>query len=440
MKKNLVLILALLLNTNACLAFSGADFYDLVKYHREYYPNTKILKSKYKQKDGLINGKLYSYNENGELTSKEKYELGKKQGFSYAYTIEHKIKKYYENDVLQYEKIYNKKNAYLAKNTYENGVLAYREDFLKDGREYKKTIYKENKTNKVILTFYKDINSKNELFSLNNQILPKELREITFGTTIITNEIYYSENKPKTNDISYFNKNGAILWKLKYKGEKLTNSIIYVYNENKKLDSELDTNLVKNSKKITTYHPTGTIKTIQEYSQNPEDKEFNIANGVFYTYKENEKIISKILYKNNKIIENELWEYYPTGELYIKATNKNNQASGKYLEYAQNGIIVVDENYLNNKPDGVKKEYYRNGNIKFVGYYKGGLPYGKSTSYWRNGNLSNETNYLNGKKHGVSKSYWENGNIAFYDTYSNGTITSKKAYDMYGKELWSQKY
>ena len=182
------------------------------------------------------------------------------------------------------------------------------------------------------------------------------------------------------------------------------------------------------------------IKTIQEYSQNPEDKEFNIANGVFYTYKENEKIISKILYKNNKIIENELWEYYPTGELYIKATNKNNQASGKYLEYAQNGIIVVDENYLNNKPDGVKKEYYRNGNIKFVGYYKGGLPYGKSTSYWRNGNLSNETNYLNGKKHGVSKSYWENGNIAFYDTYSNGTITSKKAYDMYGKELWSQKY
>ena len=440
MKKNLVLILALLLNTNACFAFSGAGFYDLVKYHREYHPNTKILKSKYKLKESLIHGKLYSYNEYGELTSKEKYELGKKQGFSFEYTLEHKIKKYYENDVLQYEKIYNKNNAYLAKNTYENGVLAHKEEYLKDGRPFKKTFYKNDRIAKVVLSFYKDINSKEPAFLLSNQILPKELKEVPYGTTYITNEIYYSENSPKANDISYFNKKKEILWKLKYKSEKLTNSIIYIYDENHKLDSELDVNVVKNSKKITTYYPTGTVKTIQEYSKDPETKEYVIANGIFYTYKENEKIISKILYKNNKIIENELWEYYPTGELYIKATNKNNQASGKYLEYAQNGIIVVDENYLNNKPDGVKKEYYRNGNIKFVGYYKGGLPYGKSTSYWRNGNLSNETNYLNGKKHGVSKSYWENGNIAFYDTYSNGTITSKKAYDMYGKELWSQKY
>ncbi len=87
-----------------------------------------------------------------------------------------------------------------------------------------------------------------------------------------------------------------------------------------------------------------------------------------------------------------------------------------------------------------QKLYYENGNLKSVCNFVDGKENGAYKDYFEDGTPSTECNYVNGKISGICNLYWENGGIAYIDKYQNGKMTQRKAFNRYGKQLWSQNY
>ena len=462
MKKVLILAISLILNTNLCFAQENVK---LNGRHKEYYPNTKIVKTKYKLKYGQKHGFVYNYDQNGKLLTKEKYFLGKKDGFSYDYSTENPIKKYYENNVLIYDTYKDKETDLIIKKTYKNNTLVNKSEFLKDGRIIENENYNPKGVVNTIYTYYPDINTDLPAFNIKKADLPEEIKfeleKLLKNATHMTEEVVSLDKEAYISTI--FDKN-KILMQIKGKNENVHYIDFFAYGKTNKLKNKVRLNTQKNTIQITEYYKGKNIAFVDEYKFNQKTKQYDIKDGTFYTYNNKNKLTEKIIYKNNKAIEEHYTPYYPNGNPQSISYYINGKAEGEHIKYYENRQIKVKETYLNGELHGPKKMYYENGNIQASANLKNGKINGKCIIYHKNGNILSEGNYSNGKKHGnwktyyedgsinaeehylndkkhgTCKEYWENGSYGYIDVYNNGELKSRKSYNMYGKELWSQKY
>lgn len=159
------------------------------------------------------------------------------------------------------------------------------------------------------------------------------------------------------------------------------------------------------------------------------------------------------------------WQlYYPSGDLWIEMSYKNDLLDGEYIVHAVNGQIVkkvqlsngvrngtyeewsttgnklVEEYYKNGEKDGVQKgwseqdSYY----LKTIAFYTNGVLNGESYYFAQNGDTLSHANYHNGERNGICKVYDRN------EHYLSGTYTYKEGkrqgesfiYSKDGNVLW----
>lgn len=510
MKKILILALALILNTNLCFAQENVK---LNGRYKEYWPNTKNVKVKYKLKNGQINGKYTEYHPNGIIKAIAKYKngviegikttyydsskmhlketyvdglkhgtsytyspfgkligtttyyRGKKQGYGFDYTNFNMVEKYYDNDELAFEREYKGKSEELIQET----------KYYKDGDKK--------------ITKYHDLTSPANKQSFLAGKKNEKIKEIVERTKYISFETLYIKKENKTiNTTNFYNYSDKLIYQFKETNKKLTSSEEYDYDDygNLKVKKRFINNFT--SLKLTSYHPNGNVDLDGQYKQNPTTKKYDIPEGTFYTYNTSGKMLSKAIYENGYAKEASIWIYYPNGQCssaghYLngkmngvqtfyfengiigkKSTYLNGQLHGKSTIYRPSGRVEVVANYSNGKLngnktiydingnieakltlkngklDGTSYIYWDNGKIKSKGIYINDKREGSFVEYYRNGIMKSNFNFKNNKPHGVCKTYWENGNYSYIDVYNNGELKSKKAFNMYGKQLWSQKY
>ena len=434
--------------------------------HLTYYDNAQIMQKDY-YKNNQKHGVSYLYNLEGKLLNSTTYYYGKKQGYSYDYLTETKIEKYYDNDELAVQKEY----------TYDDVLLEEKKYYKSGDKKTTKYYYTDisDHVNKITQSKHEreklvDIFKKTKYTTFETLTLIKE------GKTIETTRFY------NDNNIAFYT----------YKFEIVNNKIIAgdecEYDENGHMQIERKfSNSYKNMSFIT-FYPNGNIESKGQFRENPTTKTLDFKEGDFYNYNTQGRMIGKTIYKNNKEIDAFIWNYHPNGEyslagrikngkpngiqtLYydngkpeMKSNFLNGKLHGKSTSYSYTGKVKVIENYTNGVLNGKKTTFYQNGNVKaeaifkngklegpFISYHENGAISAKGSylndkgngnwvKYYKSGNPEADCNYKNGKKHGTCKKYWENGNYAYIDFFENNTLKNRRAFNAYGKELWSQKY
>ncbi len=468
MKKALILALALFLNTSLCFAYSCEKQNGRCT---EYYSGTKIVKSKFKLKEGKIEGEYreffqnknlkilanyksnvlegeyltyydnsqlktkefyrngqkhgisYLYNPKGTLLNSTTYFNGKKQGYSYDYLPNTEVERFWENDEISLEKEY----------TYDDKLLKEKRYF-KNG-DLKTTNY-----------YYTDISSQiQEITSAKRK--REQLVEIFQKTKYMTVETLSSiKNRKITETTNFYNNDGKVFYS--YKFEKLDGKIISAEESeftdygNPIMKKEF-TNYIKKMK-FTKYHPNGRIAASGQVTENPKTKILDFKEGDFYRYNIQGKMTSKITYKNNKEMDSFIWNYHPNGNyslagrikngepngiqiLYydngkpeVKSNFSNGKLHGKSIRYDYEGRVTSIENYVNGVLNGEKTTFYRNGSAKTISTYKNGKLDGAYSSYYENGKLKSKGTYLNNKSSGFWVKYYKNGKVEADCNYKNG--------------------
>ncbi|GCD78249.1 hypothetical protein JCM31826_17310 [Thermaurantimonas aggregans] len=174
------------------------------------------------------------------------------------------------------------------------------------------------------------------------------------------------------------------------------------------------------------YHPSGNLKTIENYVDNVLDgiritlnergylnieeyyrmgklhgeqkiydgfarlmelKEFTegVLSGAYKKFNPNTgKISEEGTYVNNQKHGKYIW-YYDNGNPAVAYTYKMGVIEGEAIEYYKEGGIAAISTYRANELDGPYKEFYPDGKIKVEGLYKMGEKVGKWFTYDENG-------------------------------------------------------
>ncbi len=431
-----------------------------------YYDNSQLQVREF-YKEGHRHGISYLYNPKGKLLNTTPYHYGEKQGYSYEYLEDVKIEKYYDNDELSFQKEY----------TYDDVLL-------------KEKRYKDNGGTKIITYHYADLSEQIQGI-ITSKSEREKLTEIFRKTKYLTTETLTSIKKEKTVEtLRFYNNDDKVFYS--YRIEKINNKFISA--KEREFDDfgylkieRIFTNNMKNMKFVK-LHQNGNIASKGQFIENPKTKKLDLKEGDFYKYNFQGKMTSKTVYKNGKEIDSFIWNYHPNGNYSLAGRIKNGEPNGiqtlfydngktelksnfangklhgKSISYSYEGDMIAIENYSNGILNGQKTTFYRNGNTKTVSMFKNGKLEGpfvayhengnteakgaylndKGEGYWvkyyKNGTPEADCNYKNGKKQGTCRKYWENGNYAYIDVFENGTLKHRRAFNAYGKELWSQKY
>ena len=254
-----------------------------------YYQNGNI-KDKQNYKNGNAEGEGLFYYENGQLEEKYFMKNGKLDGEAINYFEDGKIrhKAIYKDGIILEEEVHE--NNEIQKNIFKNEEIVQQDIYTKN-KILKATIFfLENEKTKII-TYHKNGNKQEEVFSINGLLDGEAF-------------IYYPSGKLKEKD---FFKNG------KSEGE----SIIYYENGNVKQKS--------------------TFKN--------DNRE-----GDLFIYYPSGKLLQKRNFINGKA-EGELVEYYENGVVKEKAYFINDKQEKEHFFYDEKGNLVKTDIYKN----GVKQ-------------------------------------------------------------------------------------
>ncbi len=188
----------------------------------------------------------------------------------------------------------------------------------------------------------------------------------------------------------------------------------------------------------------------------------NLKNGYFKEYSK-----AGILLTTSKYIDGILQEdvaelakldikteYYPSGNVKIVASYKDDVPQGVRREFSEDGEVVagfifkdgillgegiIDEEGLK---DGPWKEYYPNGVLKSIGTYHTGKRIGDWKFYYPNDQLEQIGSYnKDGKADGAWTWYYATGDLLREETYFNGMIDGFSIeYDEYGVVIAEGEY
>lgn len=248
--------------------------------------------------------------------------------------------------------------------------------------------------------------------------------------------IFYSKLEKEKNQIIVTDENNNIIYTEKIP-EKLTEMIpyyeckeIYQLKNGKTLNySEMNTEMLEKKVKIKS-------ETLMKIKLNKKDaiKSLNLINNLnnlpndiysdieylkFEVYDENNNLLQKMNYKNNKMTLEQEVEGNQAKMIYL--FNDTNSMSGK-LEAYKNGELISIMQIKNFLPEGEVKMFYPSGKLLSTFYIKNNKMDGSVKTYYENGKIQGVYNIKDNVLNGESIEYDENGNVIKKVLYKNGNI------------------
>lgn len=382
-----------------------------------------VLISKELYIDDKKEGKSYYYYNDGKLKNEVSYTGGKKQGLSKEYDENGMIISlvYYHNGYVTDKEEINRRD----KNGLKQGIWR---EFYPDGKVKKEEVY----LNDVLDGFYKEFDEKGGMMLLlnynkGNLVIDTEAEEEEIDVEI-RNE-YDNENRLISSGA--FRNNIPVGIHRRYdQNGNVTGSNIY--NDAGKIVSEGIIDVEgKRSGEWKDYYPDGKLRATGNYID-------NLRSGKWTFYYHNGRIEQQGEYIKGK--ENGIWTwYYDNGNIWREESYFNGKEDGVMMEYSENQKLITKGDWVDGEREG--EWYYRVGDHIEVGNYITGLKDGKWKYFYNDSTLKYEGNYYQGSADGNHKLYYENGNIKEERYYSSGIREkSWKRYDMEGNVIMTITY
>lgn len=248
--------------------------------------------------------------------------------------------------------------------------------------------------------------------------------------------VFYSKLEKEKNQIIVTDENNNVIFAEKIP-EKLTEMIpyyeckeIYQLKNGKTLNySEMNTEMLEKKVKIKS-------ETLMKIKLNKKDaiKSLNLINNLnnlpndiysdieylkFEVYDENNNLLQKMNYKNNKMTLEQEVEGNQAKMIYL--FDDTNSMSGK-LEAYKNGELISIMQIKNFLPEGGVKMFYPSGKLLSTFYIKNNKMDGSVKTYYENGKIQGVYNIKDNVLNGESIEYDENGNVIKKVLYKNGNI------------------
>jgi antitoxin component YwqK of YwqJK toxin-antitoxin module len=447
-------------------------------YWKTYYPSG-VMKSEGNRTNFLLDSVWVFYNESGDTTEKVSYVLGKrngytvtfntsevkdpmqrghilsrelyvndnKEGWSYSYYPDGKVKEeslYTNNKRNGVTNEYDPNGVLITVMTYKNGFLTDREKLnRKDDKGLKQGIWR---------TYYENGKIKSEAYYVND-LLSGQYKEFDENGNIKVKLQYAKgailEEKDTTAlEVQIQNKydvKGNLVYSGTYRDSvpvgihrmydstgKVVNGYLFD-NNGIKLGEGIITNEGKKEGKWKYFYSDGSVQSSGLYSNNQPSGKWD------YFYKNGKKEQTGV-FKQGKT--DGLWQwYYPDGTIKREEEYYEGKSEGMYTEYDTTGQIIVSGKYFDGQKedewfykvgdysekgkyvadlkDGKWQAFYADGTLKYEGTYVQGNPDGEHDFYYPSGKLK-ETNYY---VMGISEKNWrkfdENGNLVLTITYKD---------------------
>ncbi len=359
----------------------------------------------------VFDGESNHYHENGQLSYRQVYVKGKRDGPCWEY---------YPNGTLKSEGQH--------KDDEQDGVWKY---------------YHENGTLQLQLTFIKGRKSgPAKFYHPNGRVSSEGSYRLDYFDGVWTN---YSETGVK----SFFNTyhldtlqgpheeyfpDGTIKEKNSYRKGKLHGAAV-VYHENGKLKSKGQYLNDERDGAWAFYHPNGQVKsrgkvknglfegTWEYFYENGQLSERgllvnNLYEGPWDVWYDNGKPKARIEYardsSNGKYVS-----WYQNGQVEEEGQNLRGQRTGPWKKYTEQGTLLQEGSYLNGETEGLWKYYDEAGWIKTVGYYHQGQRHGETKRFFENGQLSEWLFYKDGLMDSTYVGYYESGQVNAEGSYRN---------------------
>ena len=248
--------------------------------------------------------------------------------------------------------------------------------------------------------------------------------------------IFYSKLEKEKNQIIVTDENNNVIFAEKIP-EKLTEMIpyfeckeIYQLKNGKTLNySEMNTGMLEKKVKIKS-------ETLMKVKLNKKDaiKSLNLINNLnnlpndiysdieylkFEVYDENNNLLQKMNYRNNKMTIEQEVEGNKVKMIYL--FDNINTMSGRLEAYKNDELISIIQikNFL---PEGEVKMFYPSGKLLSTFYVKSNKMDGPVKTYYENGKIQGIYNIKDNVLNGEAIEYDENGNVVEKVLYKNGKI------------------
>lgn len=412
---------------------------------KTYYRSGKPLKVFTYDKDGLLEGALKEFHENGKLETEEVYSNGKLNGLTKEYT---------EDGILWQEFLYKK-----------GKLLEYRA-FKKDG-----TKICDNKINgkNFQLTLYHPNGTKRREGKVSDGELDGAWKDYsTFG--VLMRETNYKEGKYDGKYTEY-QTNGKVKRERVYK-DGTENGYYKSYYINGTLETEgmiIDGN---NEGYWKNYHKDGSLDSYTYYVNDDIDgwNEYYDVNGKLTSenlYREN--CLIKVVYHDtsgavsqnidlpggNGLLEKKTSDgkiifrkqfvkdyadgisksFYPDGKTETEVEFKKGRMDGKAKSYNAFGVLMSEVPYFNNEKNGKEVEYYYDGKLQSEYFYENGDYNGVCHSYYENGKVYKDVRFNYGDAEGESNLYDESGELIYQRIFHNDLLVGYTYKDTKGQLL-----
>lgn len=389
----------------------GRDYGAIVS--RELYVNDK--------REGIS----YYYYSNGKLKIEISYVNGKKQGLSKEYSDEGLIqaRAYYHNGYLTDREEINRFDT----NGNKQGVW---QEFYEDGKVKYERVFR----NGILNGLYKEFNEKGNLtMVLKYEYGQVVAEDITDEEAIDIRNEYDERNRliksgPFRQNVPIgvhrtYNPEGEVIAAKTYDNDGRVTTEGIVNDQGHKLGSWKG------------FYPSGERKTTGQYLD-------NYRTGKWTFYRKNGRVEQTGEYRRGRTHGLWLW-YYEDGSTLREEEFFNGKEDGKLIEYDINGNIITEGDYIEGEKEGVWyyrvgdqieagnyitglrdgrwKYFYNDSILKFDGYYIQGNPDGKQKLYYENGSLKEERYYVMGVREKSWKKYNELGSLVMTITYRNNT-------------------
>jgi antitoxin component YwqK of YwqJK toxin-antitoxin module len=387
----------------------------------------------------------------GEIISKELYVNDKREGMSYYFYTDGKLKSEvsYVNGKRQgLTKEYNQDGVIQSLIYLHNGYITDREqinrydrkgikqgvwkEFYGDGKLKNERIYKDGRLNGL----YKEFNDNGNLILVlkyvDDQLIAEdieedegvEIRNEYDDQNILVKSGAYKQNIPIGIHRSY-NPAGEVIASTIYNdyGEVVSEGI--VDNEGKRRGLWKD------------FFATGELKAEGQYDNN-----FRMGNWKFFN--KNAQVEQTGDYSRGRV--HGLWRwYYEDGSLLREEQFYNGKEDGYLIEYSKEGRILTQGDFIEGEPegswyyrvgdhtevgdfvtglrDGKWRYFYADSTLKFEGYYIQGNPDGKHKLYYNDGALKEERYYVMGIKEKNWKKYDQEGKLVMTITFKDDAET-----------------
>ena len=411
--------------------------------------NNGIVHYEVNYKNNKADGPYKKFNKEGVLTEEVTYKEGLYDGA---------LRQYASNGLLEYEK------------TYKAGVLngLYKEYFFCGGL-YAEGFYTEDKLQGSLKKYYangvlqaENNYDKNEMIGLQKYYYPNGSLESEFTITNGENAkvTYYFPNgnikskisivnQQKEGECLFYHSNNTLKESSFFKKDKL-HGLSKTFNHEGKLTSEIE---YRNNKiiQITQYNAlTGAIqnnlKLDDKYKNNLKiyDDYGNLIsevvcdregsyNGLYKSYYIGNKPKYEVEYVKGDK-EGKATEYHKNGKILSVANYTKGELNGYFQSYSYDGTLYAEGHYLNNERDGYWYQYNAFGKLYKKNYYIKGYEVGNQYEYTFSGKVAKIKYYEHDKA--INETYFDSiGNKIAFINFKNLNEQNTITYNHYGKSF-----